>query len=108
MLESACLIFIYLFFFYNKAGASSGQVDAQSMFHQQQAQFYQQNATNLSSNQYNQMSHQHQQQQQQQQQQQTPGMGFSQAASMSNPYAKSPNLSLARPPSATIYQQGYK
>jgi hypothetical protein len=64
-----------------------------------------------------------QQQQQQQQQQQLPqgpmpglGMnvpgGFQQqqpgGMNAGNPYSKAPNQSLARPPSTTIYQQGYK
>ena len=38
-------------------------------------------------------------------QQQHPG-GMN--ANMGNPYSKAPNQSLARPPSTTIYQQGYK
>jgi hypothetical protein len=29
-------------------------------------------------------------------------------ANLNNPYSKAPNQSLARPPSTTIYQQGYK
>jgi hypothetical protein len=53
---------------------------------------------------------------QQQQQQQPGGMpgvmpqSFQQASgpNAGNPYSKAPNQSLARPPSTTIYQQGYK
>jgi hypothetical protein len=77
---------------------------------QQQQQFYGQSA-----------AFQHQPPPQQQQQQQYPGMGQTGpvpqyppvgpggvSAANSNPYAKMPGQSLARPPSATLYQQGYK
>ena len=61
-------------------------------------------------------------QQQQQQQQQQPGTmpnsfqstsaiqqsGVNPNVGGNNPYSKAPNQSLARPPSTTIYQQGYK
>lgn len=45
---------------------------------------------------------------QQQQYSQPPGGLQNQPAAGFNPYSKNPNVSLARPPSTTIYQQGYK
>ena len=61
-----------------------------------------------------QMQAYYQQQQQLQQQQQGPlPTGYQPPAAhqhpgVANPYSKGPNQSLARPPSATMYQQGYK
>lgn len=45
---------------------------------------------------------------QQQQYSQPPGGLQNQPGASFNPYSKNPSISLARPPSTTIYQQGYK
>ena len=56
-----------------------------------------------------QLMYQYYQQQQQQPQQQAPHPNLQNLQhGVANPYAKSPSSSLARPPSATLYQQGYK
>ncbi|RNA36270.1 TFG isoform X1 [Brachionus plicatilis] len=65
-----------------------------------QAQMHQPNAPVEPQQQY----YQHQQQQFGQ----PPGGLQNQGVTGYNPYSKNPNMSLARPPSTTIYQQGYK